>query len=230
MKPGWKASLALVAMSLVFFSVILTPVIEISLRVLGTPANAMIILSSLLWNFTLLSSIALCGGLVFLEATQKENPSWYLGIPLVAAYVLIAMWPFLGQIFVIHDPSPPIYNPGGLCSLIMSYGTLFLLPPCAALFFWSQKGQGKWTLIMTGIAVVVTLNSLIVMSCVLSPAQPQYINGQHVQSEKGLLFLIMGYLIGLPAIGICILALAAFLWRDARRVTPPPFPRSAENP
>jgi len=232
MKPGWKVPLALVAMSLVFFFVILTPSLEIMLQVLGITSDAMFILLKLLWNFTLLSFIALCGGIVFLAATRKENPSWYLGIPLVAAYALIAVSPLLGQIFVIYDPSPPLYHPGVLITLIASYGTLFLLPPCAALFFWSQKRAGKWVPVMTGIALVVTLNSLIVMSYVLSPylvsagllppAQLQYIDGQQVHSEKGLLFLILGYMVGLPVVGICILALAAFLWRDARRAVTPP--------
>jgi len=240
MRSVWTVPLALVAMSLVFFSIALTPLIEIVLRAAGTPSGAMILLSSLLWNNTLFCVLGLCGGLVVLLATRKEHPAWYLGIPLVAAYALIAVAPFLGQILVVYDPSPPLYHPGILIMFIASYGVLFLLPPCAALFFWSQRQTGRWAPVMAGIALVVTLNSLIVMSYVFSPylisagllppAQPQYINGQHVQSEAGILFLILGYMVGLPVLGICILVLAILRWRDVRRAVTPPEPPAVERP
>jgi len=79
---------------------------------------------------------------------------------------------------------------------------------------------------MTDFALVVTLNLLILMFSVFSPylisarllppAQP-HIKGQPVMADwEGRVCLILGYMIGLPVLGICILAFAAFLWRDAR--------------
>ena len=238
MKSKLTVPLALVAMSLVFFAIALTPFLEIVLRAAGTPSGAMILLSSLLWNNTLFCVLGLCGGVVVLLATRKENPAWYLGIPLVAAYALIVAAPFLGQILVVHDPSPPFYHPGVLIMLIASYGVLFLLPPCAALFFWSQRRTGRWAPVMAGIALVVTLNSLIVMSYVFSPylvsagllpAQP-HIAGQPVACDEGILFLMLGYMAGLPALGICILVLAVFRWRDTRRMVTPSLLPDVERP
>jgi len=240
MRSKWTVPLALVAMSLVFFAIALTPFLEIVLRAAGTPSGAMVLLSSLLWNNTLFCVLGLCGGVVVLLATHKENPAWYLGIPLVAAYALIAVAPFLGQIFVVHDPSPPLYHPGILIMFIASYGVLFLLPPCATLFFWSQRRPGKVTLAMTGVALVVTLNSLILMFYVLSPylisagilppAQP-HIEGQPVMADgEGIVFLFLGYVIGLPVLGICILVLAVLRWRDTRRTPAPPLSPSVERP
>jgi hypothetical protein len=239
-RSGWTVPLALVAMSLEFFFIALAPLLEIVLRAAGTPSGVMSLLSSLLWNNTLFCVIALCGGVVVLLATRNENPSWYLGIPLVAAYALIAAAPFLGQIFVVYDADPPLYHPGVLVMLIASYGALFLLPPCAALFFWSQKRQGRWAQAMAGIALVVALNSFILMFYVLSPylvsagllppAQP-HIPGQPMRADgEGIVFLLLGYLIGLPALGLCILALAVLRWRDAHRAVTPPQPPAAERP
>jgi hypothetical protein len=239
MRSKWTAPLALVAMSLTFFVAILSPGIETVLRYAGTPSSVIVSPISLLWNVTFLNFISLCGGVVVLLATRKENPAWYLGIPLVAAYALIAMAPFLGQIFVVYDPGPPLYHPGILIILIASYGVLFLLPPCAALFFWSQRQTGRWASVMVGIALVVTLNSIIVMSYVFSPylvsagllppAQP-HIAGQPVACDEGILFLFLGYMIGLPVLGICILVLAVLRWRDTRRTAAPPQSPAVERP
>lgn len=231
---GWITPLALVAMSLPFFSVAIAPFVDTLLWSAGVPPGVTIFLSSVLWNFSLPGLIALCGGCVFLVHTQKENPSWYLGIPLVVSCALIAVSPFLGQFLIVHDPNPPLYDPGVLCSILSSYGAIAVLPPCAALFFWSERRLGSRMAAMAGIAVVVTLNSLIVMAYVLSPylvtagllppAQP-HSAGQPVAADGGgELFLILGYLLGLPLIGICLLVLAILLWRNGRPAAtlPPP--------
>ncbi|HNX16839.1 MAG TPA: hypothetical protein PKM50_00760 [Methanoregula sp.] len=239
MRPGRIAPLALVAMSLLFFVTAIAPLTDIVLRSIGTPPAVIIPLSSMIWDFSLLGLISLCGGIVFLANIRKENPSWYLGIPLVVAYAVIVLSRVIGGLIVIHDPSPPLYHPGVVCSLLSSYGTVFLLPPCAALFFWSEKRLGRWVTVMAGIALVVTLNSLIVMFYVLSPylvtagllppAQP-HIAGQPITADgQGLEFLILAYMIGLPVIGICTLALAVILWHNARRPVKPPLPSAGKR-
>ncbi|MDD1686107.1 hypothetical protein [Methanoregula sp.] len=232
MKSPWSVSLALVAMSLLFFFSAIAPFVDGVLRGLGAPSSLTIPVSSVMWSPTLLALISLCGGIVFLVWTRGENPSWHLGVPLVVAYAIIACAPVAGGLFIIHDMNPPIYHPGVVCSLLSAYGTV-LLPPCAALFFWSQRRAGWWAPVMTGIALAITLNALVltffvfspylVAAGLLPPAQPQYIDGQLVKSDgEGLLFLILHYTIGLPVLGICFLALAAHSWYTAHRAVPSP--------
>jgi hypothetical protein len=223
--------MALAGISLVCFSAATPPFFVSVLQVLGAPSGVTIPLTYVIWNNTLLSFIALCSGIAFLVWTREENPSWYLGIPLVIAFAVLVVAPFAAALFIIHDPSPPLYHPGGVLSLLAGYG-LFLLPPCAALFFWSQRRLGKWVPVMTGIALVITLNALIfafylfspylVTAGFLPPAQPQYIDGHLVKMAdgEGILFLILHYMIGLPLLGICFLALSALSWHAARRTSP----------
>ena len=164
--------------------------------------------------------IALCGGVAFLGSTRKENPAWYLGIPLVAAFAFIAFSPAFFEIFPLRDPSPVFYNPLHIIALFSAYGS-FLLPPCVALFFWSQKQLGKWRPVLVVLALIVTLNafaflfsffsSYLVAAGVLSPPPPVIIDGHPVRSDgEGLLFLFIHLMIGLPVLGVCLLALAAF--------------------
>lgn len=175
-------------MTPLFFFAALGPFIDQMLWDLGDPFSMRIPLSSVMWNISLLGLIALCGGSAFLTSTRKANPSWYLGIPLIVAYAIIAVSPVVAGLFVISDPSPPLYHPGVVLDLLMAYGTVFLLPPCAALFFWSQRHQGWWVAAMAGIALLITLNSLVLTFSIFSPylvsaglippPQPQYIDGR----------------------------------------------------
>lgn len=231
MKRSWSVPLALVAMSLLFFFPAIAPLTDRVLRALGAPSGVTIILSSMMWSTIPLGLVSLCGGIAFLVWTREENPSWHLGIPLVVAYAVIVVAPVAEGFFVIHDMTPPLYHPGVVCSLLAAYGTV-LLPPCAALFFWSQRRAGRWAPVMTGIALAVTLNALILTFFVLSPclvtagllplAQPQYIDGQLVKSDgEGLLFLLLHYMIGLPVIGLCFLGLAGLFWYKGRRDAAP---------
>ena len=229
--------LALVAMTPLFFFAALGPFIDQMLWDFGDPFSMRIPLSSVMGNISLFGLIALCGGIAFLTSTRKENPSWYLGIPLVVAYAIITLSPVLAGFFVIHDPSPPLFHPGVVLLLLAAYGTVFLLPPCAALFFWSQRKQGWWTAVMAGIALLITLNSLVLTFSILSPylvsaglispPQPLYIDGQLVKTEgEGLLFLFVHLMIGLPVIGIGILALAGYTWYTTRKAAPAPSPEA----
>lgn len=232
MKPRWIVPLALVAMSLLFFFSAIAPLTDSVLRVFGAPSSLTIPISSVMWSPTLLGLISMCGGIAFLVWTRGENPSWHLGIPLVVAYAIIAAAPVLTGFLVIYDPSPPLYHPGVVCSILAAYGTA-LLPSCAALFFWSQRRAGWWAPVMTGIALAITLNALILTFYILSPylvsagllppAQPHYIDGQLVKMAdgEGILYLLIHYMIGLPVLGLCFLALAGHSWYNARRTDTP---------
>jgi hypothetical protein len=172
--------------------------------------------------------IALCGGIAFLLSTWKENPEWYLGIPLVAAFAFIAFSPVFFEIFPLRDPSPAFYNPLHIMSLVSAYGS-FLLPPCVALFFWSQRQLGKWRIVTVVIALILTLNAMafffsffssyLVAAGLLSPPPPVLIDGHPVKTDgEGLLYLFIHLIIGLPILGICFLILAAATWSASRRL------------
>lgn len=232
MRAGLQA-LALAAMTPLFFVAALGPFIDQMLWNLGDPISMRIPLSIAMANTAVLGFIALCGGIIFLAATRDGNPSWYLGIPLIAAYAIIAVSPLVAGFFVIYDPSPPLYHPGVILSLLMAYGTVFLLPPLAALFFWSQRTFSRWGGLMSVISLLITLNSLVLTFYIFSPylvsagllpsPQQQFIDGHPVKTDgEGILFLFIHYMIGLPLLGICFLALAAFIWFTARKTVSNP--------
>jgi hypothetical protein len=238
MRPGKVIPLALVMMSVLFFCDIIAPLTDQMPRDLGASFDISMILSSVIGNHTLPGLISLCGGIAFLLSTRVENPSWCLGIPLVVAYAIIVLSPFVAGLIVISDPNPPFWHPGVVLSLLSGYGTVFLLPPCAALFFWSQRRMGRGVPVMTGIALVITLIAMIFTFYLLSPylvaagflppAQPHYIDGQPVKMAdgEGVLFLILASMFGLPVIGICFLALAVLSWFTAGMVVPAPAPEA----
>lgn len=230
MKTEKILPLALVAMSLLFFIATLAPLCDTVLWNIGAPSDMKMLLSSVIWDHTLLSFIALCGGIAFLACTRRENSSWYLGLPLVVAFAIITISPFIAGLLVIHDPRPPLYHPGIVWTLL-SQAVFFLLPLWAALFFWSQRRLGWWVQVMAGITLLMALNALVVTfyatapflisAGLLPPPQPQYIEGQLVKTDgEGMLFLLMHYLIGLPVAGLFFLALAGYFWYTAWKSAP----------
>lgn len=233
---------AMVAMTPLFFFAALGPFLDRVLWDLGDLLTIRIPLSFLMFDTVLLGLVSLCGGIVFLGGTQKENPEWYLGIPLVAAFAVIAVSPFIEGLILLRDPSPPLWHPLVIAGIAGAYGIVLFLPACSALFFWSQKQVGRWAKVMTGIALIIALNSLVVLYFILSPylitagllspPQPLYIDGQLVQvaaHERGVIFLILQYLIGLPFIGLCLLALAVHSWYHAGRADPTGAPPLNHN-
>jgi len=224
--------LALVMISAIFFIGFLAPLTDSVMRDLEVPDDLKIPASSLMWNKTLPALITLCGAIAFLMSTGKENPLWYLGIPLCVASAITVLDPFVGAMIVISGPSPPILHPGNLW-YFLSQAAFFLLPACAALFFWSQRALGRWVTVLAGIALVMALNSVIalffvffpwlVSAGILPPPQPVYIEGHQVKSDgEGIVFLGLHYFIGMPVIGICFLALAAYYWYTTRMAFPSP--------
>ncbi|MCK9581215.1 MAG: hypothetical protein M0Q92_12330 [Methanoregula sp.] len=235
--------LALVAMSLLLFHTQLTILTETVLRFLGLTSGVEIALVSLMYNNSLLALLSLCGGVAFLMSTREENPSWYLGIPLVVAYAVIIVSPVSGGFIGLLENVNPLLNSlvNLVIILLLGYGPIILLPPCAALFFWSQKHLGRGVPVITGITCIITLNSLVFASIfityylaatgLLPPPPPQYIDGHLVKSDgEGLLFLFLAIIVGLPAIGICFLALAAYYRYTARKAFPARTPVPEAQP
>jgi hypothetical protein len=173
-----------------------------------------------LGDFSVPAFISLCGGIAFLTSTRKENPRGYWGIPLCVMFAITAVSPLVSGILIIRGMNPPIYDPGVLW-ILLSQLAFGLLPPCAALFFWSQKRLGRWVPVFTGIALIVTICSAamlwaefspyLVSAGLISPEPPLMVNGQPVRSENDG-FLILDIMFGLPVIGIFFLIFAVATW------------------
>lgn len=216
-------SLSLCAISVYCFYALLLPILD---PILAAPAmltgiNALYGLTDS-WFPALISFL---GCVAFLAETRNENPRWQLGIPLCFMFAVIVLYPLVGGILVIGGMNPPLYDPGILwLMLYMVAGCL--IPPCAALFFWSQPVPGRWVPVLAVIALLVTLTSAAMLYAELSPflvsaglippAQPVMLNGQPVRMENdGPLMLYLGF--GLPLVGILFLIFAAMSWITSRR-------------
>ena len=218
--------LSLVAMSAFCFYTLLLPFLY---PVLAFPAN----ITGLeplyfLDDPSCFACVSLCGGIAFLLVTRNENPSWYLGIPLCIMFAITAISPLVSGILVINDPSPPIYHPGILW-ILLSQAAVCLIPPCAALFFWSQRALGRWVPVLAALALLITLSSAamlcaefspwLVSAGLIPPESPPMVDGQVVRMENdGPLILYLGF--GLPLIGIFFLILAAAAWFTSKGAVP----------
>jgi len=218
--------LSLIAMSALCFSALLLPFWD---TVPGFLAN-ITGLEQLYWlaDVSFWAFISLCGGVTFLLSTRNENPLWYLGIPLCIMFAITAVSPLVSGILVIHDPSPPLSHPGILW-ILLSQAAFCLLPPCAALFFWSQRALGRWVPVLAAVALLITLSSAamfyaevspwLVSAGLIPPEPTPLVNGLPVKVENdGPLILYMGF--GLPIIGIFFLILAAVSWYTSVRTAP----------
>jgi hypothetical protein len=218
--------LSLIAMSALCFYAILLPFWD---TVPGFLVN-ITGLEQLYWlaDVSFWAFISLCGGVAFLLSTRNGNPSWYLGIPLCIMFAITAVSPLVSGILVIHDPNPPLYHPGILW-ILLSQAAFCLLPPCAALFFWSQRALGSWVPVLAAVALLITISSAAMLWAEYSPflvsagliprEPPTMVDGQVVRMENdGPLILYLGF--GLPIIGIFFLILAAVSWYTSVRTAP----------
>ena len=225
-----KIYLALVVMSAVFFSVPLISVLDTVQVYLVMTTGLELPLAFMLGDFSIPAFISLCGGVAFLLSTRTENPSWYLGIPLCLAFAITVVSSLVSGLLVITGLNPPIYEPG-VVWILLSQTVFCLLPPCAALFFWSQKWLGRWVPVLAGTALVITLCSVatlyfefspyLVSAGLIMPGPP------HVENDG---FLLLYLMFGLPSIGILFLALAAVCWYVSGRTTPGNFPCPEAQP
>ena len=218
--------LSLIAMSVFCFYALLLPVWDL---VPGFLVNTTGV-EQLYWlaDSSFFACISLCGGIAFLLATRNENPSWYLGIPLCIMFAITAISPLVSGILVIHDMSPPIYHPGVLW-ILLSQAAVCLIPPCAALFFWSQRALGRWVPVLAALALLITISSAamlwaetapyLVSAGLIPPEPPTMVDGHVVKVENdGALILYLMF--GLPIIGILFLVLAAATWFRSKRAVP----------
>lgn len=218
--------LSLIAMSAFCFYALLLPVWDLVPGFLVNTTG----LEQLYWltDSSFFACISLCGGIAFLLGTRNENPSWYLGIPLCTMFAITAVSPLVSGILVISDPTPPIYHPGVLW-ILLSQAAVCFIPPCAALFFWSQRALGRWVPVLAALALLITLSSAamlwaetapyLVSAGLIPPEQPTIVDGQVVKVENDGAFILY-LMFGLPILGISLLILAAAKWFASRGAVP----------
>jgi hypothetical protein len=197
---------ALAAMSAIFFYFFGLIIPNIVIMMLGgdpgLPYLGSIIFSA---GPILLGLISLCGCLVFLQKTRTWNRYWYLGIPLCLAIAVAIVSLFLSTVLPIASVLPLLADPGYL-NRVAPGVALFLLPPCSALFFWSQKtirGNGTGLVI---IALGISILSTILLYGLFFPEQ--YAPGEHVGMSVYEPLYWFYLMLGMPAMGAMYLALA----------------------
>jgi hypothetical protein len=181
-------SLALVAMSAIFFSVfgmfLLLVFAGISGWGYGIPFFGTNYLVAALGIF---GSISFCGCILFLIVTRKWSRLWYSGIPLgiTIAVMLIAT--------MVSG------------NLSIGMAAIFLLAPCSALFFYAEKRMNNGGMGLVVIPLVVTILSAVLIGGIIFP--PQYAPGSNVGAgpDATELCFWVYYMLGLPVIGALFL-------------------------
>ncbi|KLK88079.1 hypothetical protein SZ63_03140 [Methanoculleus sediminis] len=143
----------LIAASAVFF--FLWAVMPVTLASHGSIGSGSVII--------LLSLVSLAGSVQFLRAMRHESPRWFWGIPFAAVCTALALWTGITR-WVVTVPD------------IGNHVFLFLLPPAAALFFYSFPDDCRSRVMMPiAISALVSVLSLILAAnafCTLVPGTP----------------------------------------------------------
>ena len=131
----------LIAASAVFF--FLWGVMPVTLASHGSIGSGSVII--------LLSLVSLAGSVQFLRAMRHESPRWFWGIPFAAVCTALALWTGITR-WVVTVPDIGIHV------------FLFLLPPAAALFFFSFPDDCR-----NGVMMPIAISALVsVLSLILA--------------------------------------------------------------
>ncbi len=196
-----KKSLALVAISALFFSVfgmfLLVFVGGIFGSRFGIPWFGSNYLAALQGVLGLIST---CGCIFFISLAKNQSRLWHFGIPLCIALAVTTLSSFL---------SPLLLN---LDSMLLNQNTgqaaLFLLAPCSALFFYLEKQKNSGCMGLVIISLVVCILSAVLLYGLIFPQQ--YAPGSKTgagPTASELSFWVY-YMLGLPIIGALFLSCA----------------------
>ena len=205
-----KKSLALVAMSAIFFS-------SVGFILAFLPAVAGVHLELPWFGSNLFAAvpavfglISIGGCLLLFREEKNQSAYWSLGIPLCILTALTTIYSFLSPKTIITD----------IPSLGQNALVLFiLLSPCAALFFYSEKKiyGGGWELVV--ISLLVSVVSAVLLYGWIFPHQ--YAPGERVLENPLMLLFWLNYFVGLPIVGALFLADAnGTTLRDAKTGIP----------
>ncbi|MDO9326706.1 MAG: hypothetical protein Q7T80_17280 [Methanoregula sp.] len=197
-----KKSLALVTLSTAFFSVfgmfLLVFVGGISGSRLEIPWFGSNYLAALQGVLGLISA----GGCIFyLSLTKHQSRRWYFGIPLAIALTGITLSSFISPLSLIPDIVFLNQNTG--------QAALFLLAPCSALFFYSEKQTNDSDMGLVIISLIICILSALLLYGLIFP--PQYAPGSKTGAGPTLseLCFWIYYMLGLPIIGALFLSRAS---------------------
>lgn len=202
-----KKSLALVALSAIFFSVIGMFLLLAFSGISGWGYDYPFFGSNyVIPTFGIFGLISFCGCILFLNLTRKYSRLWYFGIPLGITLAVILI------------PSNISNNLG------LGLAAIFLLAPCSALFFYSEKRMNNGSMGLVIISIVVSILSAAFIYGMIFP--PQYAPGSKVGLEPTELYFWVYYMLGLPVIGALFLSHAFGVhYRDSK-----PGNLPAQNP
>lgn len=181
-----KKSLALVAMSAVFFSVFGMFLLLAFSGISGWGYDYSFFGSNYtIPTFGIFGLISFCGCVIFLILARKQSRLWYSGIPLGIT------------IAVILIPSGISNNLG------IGLAAIFLLAPCSALFFYSEKRMNHGGMGLVIVSLVVSILSAAFILSMIFP--PHTTPGSTAGPEPAELYFWVYYMLGLPVIGALFL-------------------------
>jgi hypothetical protein len=184
-----KKSLALVAMSAIFFSVFGMFLLLAFSGISGWGYEYPFFGSNyIIPTFGIFGLISFCGCVSFLILTRKHSRLWYFGIPLGITLAVILI------------PTDISHN------LSIGLVAIFLLGPCSALFFYSEKRMNNGSMGLVIIAIIASILSAAFLYSMIFP--PQYAPGSKtgVGPDATELYFWVYYMLGLPVIGVLFLA------------------------
>jgi len=141
--------------------------------------------------------ISVCGCIHYLNLARNQSRPWYWGIPLGIALAVTTISAFITPVPLIPDMMFLNQDTG--------QAALFLLAPCSAIFFYSEKQVNEGGMGLVYIALIVSVLSAILLAGLIFPQQ--YAPGEHVGGPSAfeLAFWIY-YMLGLPIVGALFLS------------------------
>ena len=195
-----KKPLALAALSLVFFSVFGMFVLVFVRGISGFHEIPWFGSNNLAALQGVLGLISAGGCIFFLSLTKNQSRLWYFGIPLAITLTIITLSSFITPLPLNPDMMVLNQNTG--------QAALFLLAPCSALFFYSEKQKNDGAMGLVILSLVVCILSALLLYGLIFP--PQYAPGSKTGAGpivSELCFWIY-YMFGLPIIGALFLSRA----------------------
>lgn len=197
-----KKSLALVAISALFFSVFGMFLLVFFGGIFGSRLEIPWFGSNYLAALQgVLGLISACGCIFFISLTKNQSRLWYFGIPLCITLAVTTLSSFL---------SPLPLNPD---SMLLNQNTgqaaLFLIAPCSALFFYAEKRKDNGGMGLVIISLVVCILSAVLLYGLIFPQQyaPGSKSGAGPTASE--LSFWVYYMLGLPIIGAMFLSRAS---------------------
>lgn len=146
-----------------------------------------------------LSIISLFGSVLFLLEAKKSRDRWYLALPMCITVSMITMVNLL-----IYLSGKPFLSDPIVAVETLWIALLALLAPCSVLFFLSRHSRltNGCVAASSVVSIFSIFSMLLALQEIMTSARPS------IHAFIGL--LILYWLIGMPIVGICLLASAIY--------------------